>query len=94
MRTVRDLDLIMETVSAVVLVIGVAIAWVGITAFFILRFRQRRSGSTLIGSAPPPTGQAGRLHGRVQRRVRMAADGKAGTPAKRRLSLKVRKARR
>jgi hypothetical protein len=84
----------METVPAVFLVIGAAIAWLGITAFVIIRFRRRRSGSTLVGSAPPPTGQAGRRHGRVQRRVRVAADGKSGTSAGRRLSLKERKARR
>jgi len=84
----------METVSAVVLVIGAAIAWLGITGFVIIRFRRRRSGSTLIGSAPPSTGQAGRGHGRIQRRVGVAADSKTGTSAKRRLSLKVRKDRR
>ncbi|MDR6415798.1 hypothetical protein [Pseudarthrobacter sulfonivorans] len=83
----------METIPAVFLVIGVAFAWLGITVFVIMRFRRRRSGSTLVGSAAPPSDHAGKRRGRTQRRVRAVAGNSTGTST-RRLSLKVRKVRR
>ncbi|MDP9996777.1 MULTISPECIES: hypothetical protein [Pseudarthrobacter] len=83
----------METVPAVVLVIGVAIAWLGITAFVIVRFRRRRSGSSLVRSAPASGELAGKRRGRTPRRVRVVAGDSTVTSA-RRLSLRVRKVRR
>lgn len=41
----------MDTLPAVLLVIGAAFAWIGLTAFVVLHLRRRRNGSTRIASA-------------------------------------------
>lgn len=41
----------MDTLPAVLLVIGAAFAWVGLTAIVVLHLRRRRNGSTLVASA-------------------------------------------
>lgn len=41
----------MDTLSAVLLVIRAAFAWIGLTASVVLHLRRRRNGSTLVASA-------------------------------------------
>jgi hypothetical protein len=45
-----------DTLPAVLLVIGAAFAWIGLTASVALHLRRRRNGSTLVASA---TGEIG-----------------------------------
>jgi hypothetical protein len=40
-----------DTLPAVLLVIGAAFAWMGLTAFAALHLRRRRNGSTRVASA-------------------------------------------
>lgn len=41
----------MDTLPAVLLVIGTAFVWIGLTAIVVLHLRRRRNGSTLVASA-------------------------------------------
>ena len=61
----------MDTITGVALIIGAALAWMGMTVFVLLRLRRRRKGSTLVASAPPPE-DSGSLHYRPWLRVRPA----------------------
>ncbi|WP_258802360.1 hypothetical protein [Pseudarthrobacter sp. NS4] len=41
----------MDTLPAVLLVIGAAFGWIGLTGIVVLHLRRRRNGSTLVASA-------------------------------------------
>ncbi|MET1087361.1 MAG: hypothetical protein ABWY04_09620 [Arthrobacter sp.] len=69
----------MDTIPAVLLILGTAIAWLGLTVFVLLRLRHRRSGSSVVASAPDSVG-GGHTH-KPWRRARRST-GK--TPAGRR----------
>lgn len=58
----------MDKIPAIVLVIGAAIAWLGLAVAIILRIRRRRSGSSLVRSEAPAEALAYR-HGRPRRIV-------------------------
>lgn len=45
----------MDTLPTVLLVIGAAFAWIGMTVTVALHLRRRRNGSTLVASASPGT---------------------------------------
>ena len=62
----------MDTITGVALIMGAALAWMGMTVFVMLRLRRRRKGSTLVASAPPPADAGTGLHYRPLRRVRPA----------------------
>ena len=59
----------MDTITGVALIIGAALAWMGMTVFVLLRLRRRRKGSTVVATAPPPA-DSGSLHYRPWRRDR------------------------
>jgi hypothetical protein len=83
------LNLAMDAIPAVILILGVAVAWLGLAVFLLLRLRRRRSGSSLVASAPPPADPDTNQRHRPWRRLRPVT-GQA--PARRR-RLSVRKVR-
>ena len=78
----------MDALPAVLLVIGAAFAWIGLTSTVVVHLRRRRNGSTLVA---PATGGMGhhvrpwraRLHrnraGARPRRVRLRRTRGSGT---------------
>ena len=71
----------MDTLSAVLLVLGTAFAWIGLTAIVVVHIRRRRNGSTLVASAREGTGHRVRPW-----RARLHRNHAAGRP--RRVSLR------
>lgn len=60
----------MDAILMVILIFGAAFAWMGLTAFVLLRLRRRRTGSSLIASAVPPPDRHGNQRRYPRRSVR------------------------
>jgi hypothetical protein len=54
MQAAPGLNSTMDTIPAVILILGAAFAWLGLTVVVLSRLRRRRNGSSLVASAAPP----------------------------------------
>lgn len=53
MLTGSRLDLVMDTIPALIMIFGAAFAWIVLTVFALRRLRRRRKGSSQLTSAAP-----------------------------------------